>query len=156
MVEGFVVTTLDTAVRLNRYLFEELWTIIFKKVPKIFKSYIFNASLAAGLMLWLSWTNAFQLIWPIFGAANQLLAALALIAVSVWLAKRKKPTLFTLIPAIFMMVTTIWGLYILLVTKYLVQQKYPLVVTDILLLVLSVGVIILSVKKLISISREKA
>ena len=33
LVEGFVITTLDAAVRLNRYLFEELWTIVFKKVP---------------------------------------------------------------------------------------------------------------------------
>jgi carbon starvation protein len=149
MVEGFVITTLDTAVRLNRYLFEELWAVLFTNPPAWLKSYIFNAVLAAGLMLWLAWTNTFQLIWPIFGAANQLLAALTLIAVSVWLAYRGKPTLFTIVPAIFMMVTTIGGLVLLLVNTYLPKKNIPLVVTDLLLLVLSVGVAYLAIKKLI-------
>jgi len=148
MVEGFVVTTLDTAVRLNRYLFEELWSILFKNVPAILRSYLFNAALSAGLMLWLSWTNAFTLIWPIFGAANQLLAALGLIAVSVWLAKRKKPTLFTLIPAIFMMVTTVWALWVMLFDKYLPTGKMPLIITDILLMVLALAVVVVAVKEM--------
>jgi carbon starvation protein len=85
------------------------------------KSYLFNSLLAAALMLWLSWTNSFQVIWPIFGTANQLLAALTLIAVSVWLANRKKPTLFTLIPALFMMTTTFTSLILLLKNQYLPQ-----------------------------------
>jgi carbon starvation protein len=148
MVEGFVVTTLDTAVRLNRYLFEELWGILFKKVPAFMKSYPFNSLLAAALMLWLSWTNSFQIIWPIFGAANQLLAALTLIAVSVWLANRKKPTLFTLIPALFMMATTFAALILLLKNQYLPKGNVPLIVTDLLLLLLALGVIYLSVKQL--------
>jgi carbon starvation protein len=148
MVEGFVVTTLDTAVRLNRYLFEELWGILFKRIPVFMKSYLFNSLLAAALMLWLSWTNSFQVIWPIFGTANQLLAALTLIAVSVWLANRKKPTLFTLIPALFMMTTTFTSLILLLKNQYLPQGNGPLIVTDLLLLLLSLGVIHLSVKQL--------
>lgn len=150
MVEGFVVTTLDTAVRLNRYLFEELWGILFKKVPAFLKSYLFNSLLSAALMLWLSWTNTFQVIWPIFGTANQLLAALTLIAVSVWLAARKKPTLFTLLPALFMMLTTLASLIMLLKDKYLPSGNVPLIVTDLLLLVLSAGVIYLAIKKLFS------
>lgn len=152
MVEGFVVTTLDTAVRLNRYLFEELWTILFKKVPALLKSYIFNAVLASALMLWLSWTNTFALIWPIFGTANQLLAALALIAVSAWLSQRHKPTLFTLIPAVFMVVTTICSLVILLINVYIPKMKYALIVTDVLLLALSFGVIYIAVRKIFSFS----
>jgi len=153
MVEGFVVTTLDTAVRLNRYLFEELWTILFKKVPAFLKSYIFNAVLASGLMLWLSWTNAFTLIWPIFGTANQLLAALSLIAVSAWLAQRKKPTMFTLLPALFMIVTTICSLFFLLINVYLPKAKYALIVTDVLLLALSCGVIYIAAKKIFHLGK---
>ncbi|MCW7754234.1 hypothetical protein OOT00_09570 [Desulfobotulus sp. H1] len=154
MVEGFVVTTLDTAVRLNRYLFEELWSVLFKKVPAILRSYIFNAALSAGLMLWLSWTNAFTLIWPIFGAANQLLAALGLIAVSVWLARRKKPTLFTLIPAILMLVTTVWALWVMLFDKYIPAGKMPLIVTDILLMVLALAVMVVALKEMRRILRS--
>lgn len=147
LVEGFVVTTLDTAVRLNRYLFEELWQVIFKNVPKIMKSYIFNAALAVVFMYLLAYNNAFLVIWPAFGSANQLLASLALIAVSVWLVNRGINALFTVVPAIFMMVTTIYSLFVLLIEKYLPKQNYALSVFAILLIILSIGVIWLAYKK---------
>ena len=150
MIEGFIITTLDTAVRLNRYLFEELWAIVMTKPPKIFKSYIFNAALSAGLMLLLCYTNTFKQIWPIFGSANQLLAALSLIVVSVWLAKRKKASSFTILPAIFMMATTLCSLWQMLTKQYLPEHNYPLGITAILLILLSVGVIVLAVNKLSS------
>jgi len=155
MIEGFVITTLDTAVRLNRYLFEELWSTLMKNPPAILKSYLFNASLSAGLMLLLCQTNTFKLIWPIFGAANQLLAALALIVVSVWLANRGKSNLFTLIPAILMMITTLAALWELLMKHYIPNHKIPLSIAAILLIALSIGVIILSIIKLSSIRRKK-
>ncbi|MDD4557576.1 MAG: carbon starvation CstA family protein [bacterium] len=158
MVEGFVITTLDTAVRLNRYLFEELWTILFTRVPRIMKSYLFNSLLSAALMLWLAKTNAFMVIWPIFGTANQLLAALTLIAVSVWLAYRGKPTLITLIPAAFMMITTLASLYMLLINNYLPAHNKPLIAADLLLMLLSIGVIYIAAKRLagIVVKRKRA
>jgi len=153
LVEGFVVTTLDTAVRLNRYLFEELWGLLFKKPNAVLKSYYFNAGISVAVMFYLGYTNTFRMIWPIFGSANQLLAALALIAVTVWLAARKKPTWFTLIPALFMMATTLFALYKLLVTRYLPAKNIPLIISDIVLIVLAVAVIILAGRKLLAISQ---
>jgi carbon starvation protein len=147
LVEGFVITTLDTAVRLNRYLFEELWQVIFKNVPKIMKSYLFNAALCVVLMYILAYKNAFLVIWPAFGAANQLLASLALIAVSVWLVNRGMNALFTVIPAIFMMVTTIYSLFVLLIEKFLPKENYMLSAFAVLLIILSIGVIGLAYKK---------
>jgi carbon starvation protein len=147
LVEGFVITTLDTAVRLNRYLFEELWQVIFKNVPKIMKSYLFNALLCVILMFLLAYNNAFLVIWPIFGSANQLLASLALIAVSVWLVKRDKNIWFTVLPAIFMMVTTLYSLVVLLLDKYIPKQNIMLSVADVLLIILSIGVIVMAYKK---------
>ena len=147
LVEGFVVTTLDTAVRLNRYLFEELWQVIFKNVPKIMKSYLFNALLCVVLMYILAVKNAFLVIWPIFGSANQLLASLALIAVSVWLVNKKKTAWFTILPAMFMMVTTLYSLINLLFKTYLPKNNIMLSVVDVLLIVLSIGVIYLAFKK---------
>ncbi|MBU1055705.1 MAG: carbon starvation protein A [Proteobacteria bacterium] len=146
LVEGFVVTTLDTAVRLNRYLLEELWQFIFKNVPGLFKTYIFNALICVIMMFVLAYYNAFLVIWPLFGSANQLLASLALIVISVWLIKRGKKALFSIIPAIFMMATTIYSLWRLLMDKYLPKENYMLITTDILLIVLAFGVIILSLK----------
>lgn len=147
LVEGFVVTTLDTAVRLNRYLFEELWQVIFKNVPAIMKSYLFNALICVLLMYILAYNNAFLVIWPVFGSANQLLASLALIAVSVWLVQRNKTAWFTILPAVFMMVTTIYSLFILLIEKYLPKNNIMLSVVDILLMILSIGVVIIAFNK---------
>jgi carbon starvation protein len=140
LVEGFVVTTLDAAVRLNRYLFEELWAIVFRKIPPVMRHYWFNSALSVVLMWILAYSNAFSSLWPIFGTANQLLAALALLAVSGWLMLRKKKNLFTLIPAVFMIVTTLASLLILLANYYR-SKNYILMAADLLLLSLSGGVV---------------
>jgi carbon starvation protein len=145
LVEGFVVTTLDAAVRLNRYLFEELWAILFKNPPQIVRHHWFNAGVSVVLMWVLAYSNAFNALWPIFGTANQLLAALGLLAVSAWLLVRGKKYAFTLLPAIFMIATTMASLIILL-PKYYSQGSYLLVITDILMMVLSVGVVILVIR----------
>jgi carbon starvation protein len=145
MVEGFVVTTLDTAVRLNRYLFEGLWKSAFRKPPRILGSYYFNSLLCVVLMLILAKTNAFLSIWPIFGTANQLLAALTLTCVTVWLMRKRKPFMFALLPAGFMIVTTTASLLKLLFTKYLPQRNITLTIADVLLLGLSIAFVILAV-----------
>ena len=155
MVEGFVVTTLDTAVRLNRYLFEELWGLIFKNVPSLLKKFLFNSALAVALMWVLAYFNTFAALWPIFGTANQLLAALSLIAVSTWLYVRGRKNLITVIPAIFMILTTTASLLILLITKYIPQMNITLLVADVLLLLLSLGVVFLSLKTMVRLIRER-
>ena len=140
MVEGFVITTLDAAVRLNRYLFEELWSILFKNAPKLLKHYWINSGISVLLMWMLAYSNAFSALWPIFGTANQLLAALSLLAVSAWLLLRKKKTAITLVPAVFMLLTTLGSLGILL-SKYLRDRNYILIAADLTLLALSLGVV---------------
>jgi carbon starvation protein len=148
LVEGFVITTLDAAVRLNRYLFEELWNVLLKEPPAFLKSYWFNAGLSVVLMWLLGYSNAFSALWPIFGTANQLLAALGLLAVSSWLLMKGKKYSFTLVPAIFMIATTITSLLILF-SEYYSKNNYLLIVTDVLLLGLSCGVVILVFRKFI-------
>ncbi|MCX6575752.1 MAG: carbon starvation protein A [Candidatus Aminicenantes bacterium] len=145
LVEGFVITTLDAAVRLNRYLFEELWGILFKKAPRLLKYYWFNSGLSVVLMWSLASTNAFNLLWPIFGTANQLLAALSLLAVSGWLLLRGKKIAFTLLPAVFMIATTLASLGILL-REYIQKKSYVLVAADGLLFILAIGVVVLVLK----------
>ncbi len=145
MVEGFVVTTLDTAVRLNRYLLEELWRMLFRTVPRILHSYIFNSFLCVALMFVLAYYNAFKQLWQLFGAANQLLAALTLLTVSAWLIKKGKQYVFVLIPSLFMMVTTIAALGVVLVGDYLPQKNRMLITGDILLISLALGVVLLTI-----------
>jgi carbon starvation protein len=154
MIEGFVVTTLDSAVRLNRYLFEELWALMFSEVPSIMRKFWFNSGLSVVIMFLLAYFNAFKLIWPLFGSANQFMAALALIAVSVWLYRRGRKNWYTLIPAVFMVVTTMASLVYLLINTYLPAGNIILIAADILLLGLAVGVIGLSFKAIISLRHE--
>lgn len=156
LVEGFLVTTLDTAVRLNRYLFEELWGVLFRNPPRILKTYIFNSALSVALMLYLATGNTVMSLWPIFGSANQLLAALTLIAVATWLVARGRKFLFALIPAAFMMVTTVYSLVYLLQNKYLPARDHVLSVADGALIVLSVLVVVLAVKSLLAGRRVAA
>ncbi|TLD43139.1 MAG: Carbon starvation protein A [Candidatus Jettenia ecosi] len=146
LLEGFIITTLDTAVRLNRYLFEELWRVIFKNPPKILSHYWINSALAAGLMFGLAYKNTVNNIWSIFGTANQLLAALTLIIVSFWLLSKRKNIWFTAIPALFMIVTTISMLIILLIIRFIPQGNITLIITDIILLGLSLCIITIATK----------
>lgn len=145
LVEGFVVTTLDAAVRLNRYLFEELWAILFKNPHPVLKNPWFNSLLTVVIMFVLAYSNAFSVLWPIFGTANQLLAALALITVSSWLVVKGRKYFFALFPAIFMLATTITALVVLLMS-YIKNGNYILILVDLLLLALSGGVAVLALK----------
>lgn len=150
IVEGFLITTLDSAVRLNRYLFEELWQSLFDNPPAYMRKFWFNSGLSVLLMLLIAWTNSYKHIWPLFGATNQMLAALTLIAVTVWLHRAKKPTWFTVIPAVVMIVTTLAALSYKLFTDYIPSGNILLAVVDILLLILALGVMKISISKMIS------
>jgi len=165
LLEGFVVTTLDSAVRLNRYLFEELWSLLFKeKIPALLRWPWFNSGLSVAIMLLLAWKSTFNYLWPLFATGNQMLAALALIAVSSWLLTRKRQAWFTLLPAAFMIATTLASLLIQL-QKFIhdlaglpLQRQNALILlpVDILMLVLSVGVIILAAHAISRFYRKAA
>lgn len=143
LLEGFLVTTIDALVRLSRYLFEELWTTILVNPPALLKSRVFNSFLVVVGFLTLTFTNAYLKIWPIFGAANQLLAALTLIAITAWLAQKAKRYWFTAIPAAFMLITTVTSLVILL-GRYINFSNWSLVFTDVVLLLLAAGVVVMT------------
>jgi carbon starvation protein len=102
----FVLTTLDTAVRITRFLVQES---LGDKIP-VFKNK-FVVTIAVVFVAYLiGATDGWQKIWPIFGATNQLIAAVALFVVATWLMAVKKPTQYVLYPAIFMVITTIGAL----------------------------------------------
>ncbi|MCF6147584.1 MAG: carbon starvation protein A [Candidatus Kuenenia sp.] len=150
LLEGFVVTSLDTAVRLNRYLFEELWRTVFKRTPKFLGYYWVNSGLAVVLMLGLAYKNTVSNIWSIFGTSNQLLAAFTLIIISFWLLSKRKNIWLTAVPAVFMIVTTVTMLVVMLVTRFIPRGNLPLVIADIVLLGLSAGIISIAVKTLLN------
>ena len=153
MLEGFLITTIDTLFRLMRYFFEELWNVLFKKKPAILDSRVFNSILGITLTALLAFTNGYQRIWPIFGSANQLLAALTLVAVTAWFAHKSIKAYFAAIPAGFMILTTITSLLILL-KRYIESKNLTLMITDVLLLSLAIGVVFLTFKYFFKLREE--
>jgi carbon starvation protein len=102
----FVLTTLDSAVRITRFLIQES---VGEKVV-LFKNKYICTVLVVLFSYLIGATGGWQKIWPIFGATNQLIAAVALFVIATWLMAMGKPTKFALYPAIFMIVTTIGAL----------------------------------------------
>ncbi len=107
MLNAFVLTTLDTGTRLGRLIFSEL---LEKKAP-IFKNRWAASSAILVFAALLGATEGYKAIWPVFGASNQLVAALALIVVSSYLVAIKRPKKYTLYPAYFMLLTTLTALF---------------------------------------------
>ncbi len=153
MLEGFLITTIDTLFRLMRYFFEELWNVLFEKKPAILSSRVFNSLIGIILTALLSFTNSYQKIWPIFGSANQLLAALTLVAVTAWFAQKAIKAYFAIIPAGFMILTTMTSLLILL-RRYIEAKNLTLTITDMLLLTLAIGVVFLTFKHFFKLREE--
>jgi carbon starvation protein len=141
MLKTFVMTTLDSATRITRYITEELFGEGLK--IKILKNRYASTTVIILLALCLALGN-WQAIWPIFGASNQLVAALALIVATIYLFAIKRPTKFTLYPAIFMLIVTIWAL-IWQITNFLPQKQYLLGTIGIILLCLAVFMVIESI-----------
>ncbi len=106
MLNSFVLTTLDTSTRLGRYIFEELMGKKFFTLSSKWSATLITILFATVLSL----SESYKAIWPVFGASNQLVAALALLTVSSYLIRVKKPSKYTLYPAIFMLLTTISAL----------------------------------------------
>ncbi len=114
---AFCLTSLDTATRLARFMFQEFWldgskgetpenVTGYKKV--LSNIYVSTAiTVVLGVLLGL---NGYEKIWALFGSANQLLAALGLLAVATWLGNIGKNNKMFLIPMGFMLVVTIFSL----------------------------------------------
>lgn len=114
---AFCLTSLDTATRLARFMFQEFWLDSSKgETPATVKGYkkfftnlyvatIITVVLGVGLGL-----NGYEKIWALFGSANQLLAALGLMAVAAWLGNVGRSNKMFKIPMVFMLIVTISSL----------------------------------------------
>jgi carbon starvation protein len=113
-VSTFLLTTLDTSTRVGRYIFEEFFDLKGKNSRLIATAATLTLPLAFNFMILRDASGnvipAWQAIWPVFGATNQLLAGLALLVVFVWLKKKGKNTVFVILPMLFMLTMTLWAL----------------------------------------------
>jgi carbon starvation protein len=140
-VSAFALTTMDTCTRLARFTFQEYFEDIKIKSGKTLSR---NRYVATAIVVFLSvfllLSGEFTTLWPIFGSANQLLATLALLAVSVWLIKKKVNAAFVLIPMFFMFTVTLSSLFIVALNNFN-RGVYVLSVVAGLLFILSVSLI---------------
>ncbi len=110
-VASFAATTLDTATRLQRYIISEIARV--GKVKLLTRKH--PATLAAvGLAFLLAFYNGTGrgalILWPLFGTSNQLLAGLALLVITIYLARKNIPVIFTMLPMLFMLIMTAWAM----------------------------------------------
>lgn len=115
IVVSFAATTLDTSVRLMRYIIAELGTEY--KIPAISKTHVATSIAvvsSAALVLLPEGPNGFgsggYLLWPLFGTANQLLAGITLLLITIWLKLQKRNFLPTLLPMLFILAMTLWAM----------------------------------------------
>ena len=114
-VSVFCLTSLDTATRLGRYMFQELFTPHGMEASDLtgWRAVLVNPWVATIITVVLGvglGMTGYQLVWPLFGAANQLLAALGLLAVCAWLGNAGRNNKMFYFPMAFMMVVTLTSL----------------------------------------------
>ena len=123
----FILTTIDTGTRIARFLLQEVMGKLYAPFGKT--DWLPGAIISTGLVTlgWgtLIWTGSIDTIWPMFGIANQMLAAIALCIVSVWALNngRGKFALLTLIPMVFVIVTTTTAGYQMVTGRFLTDFK---------------------------------
>jgi carbon starvation protein len=143
MLNAFVLTTLDTSVRLSRFITVELLGPLAAPLGNRYVATL----LPVILSYLLAATGSQGSLWPMFGAANQLIAALSLIVVTAYFMKRKKSLKYTLIPALFMLVTAcgalLWKGYAYLTAE---TPNYVLAFSALVLLALAIFVVFQGVR----------
>ena len=126
---AFCLTSLDTATRLARFMFQEFWMEpgqTPKDIEGGFKKLMVNPYFATiitvvlGILLGM---NGFMKIWGLFGAANQLLAGIGLLAVAAWLGNAGKNNKMFLFPMTFMMIVTIYSLGLIIRNQVMIIMK---------------------------------
>ncbi|MFW6170140.1 MAG: carbon starvation protein A [Planctomycetota bacterium] len=152
-ISAFMLTTLDTATRLSRFVWQELFLPAAGQEERtrlpVWRHFLAHAVPATLVVVAAAGTLALSGsawdIWPVFGASNQLLAALTLLVVTLMLVRRKANFWVALIPMLFMSVITVWALFELLKANLKPEGQTLLVAATGVLLLLALGLAGMSV-----------
>ena len=163
---AFCLTSLDTATRLARFMFQEFWIDGTKgETPENvtgLKKVMANPYISTGITVVLGillGLNGYAKIWALFGSANQLLAALGLLAVATWLSNVGKDNKMFLIPMAFMLCVTIasllinsWQQFNVILAGGADWGPYVQVVLGLMLVILAV---VLAIEGVTTIAKQK-
>jgi len=143
MVNQFILTTVDSSSRIGRFIISE------NLFPKLKNRYI--TTLITIIPAWLiAITQSYESLWRLFGSSNQLIASISMIAVSSFFLTKKRNVKFIVIPALFVLVTTLSALAYLILSPngYIAQGNYILVIISALLFILGTIVAVEGFQKL--------
>jgi len=135
MVNQFILTSVDTSARLGRFIVSE--TLI----PKLKNRIV--TTLFVLIPAWLlAITNSYETLWRLFGTSNQLIAAITMITVSSYFISKKINVRFIVIPAMFILITTMSALAYLMLRSggYISTGNYSLAVIS--LIMFSLGLLV--------------
>jgi carbon starvation protein len=147
-VSAFALTTLDTCTRLARFTLQEYFEDMPQPAAQVMaKNRYLSTTIVVILSVLLLASGEFEKLWPIFGSANQLLAALALLTIGVWLIKKNISATFVTIPMFFMFTVTLASLG-LFAWKNFQDEGYILASIASILFVLAIALILLAIRSL--------
>ena len=124
----FVFDTLDVATRLGRYILQEFFgkrgrtaAILATTATLLLPAFFMSSELTLGGKPVPAW----KVFWSVFGTSNQLLAALTLLGLMVWLRAggRRGAAWMAGVPMVFMMTMTLWSIYLML-AKWLAAKNW--------------------------------
>ncbi len=140
-IVSFANTTLDSAARIQRISLQEIFTSKSGTIRKpVDNRYVATAVIvlaAAAMTFFKPGGQGAMVLWPLFGSLNQLMAALALGVVTVYLASKKIPVYYTLLPMLVILILTIWAM-IENLAGFIRNHEYFLVMLSGLILLLTV------------------
>jgi carbon starvation protein len=145
MVACFAATTLDTATRLQRYIVQELADVV--RVPALRNKYAATTVAVAtgGALALISGPSGpgsgGMILWPLFGAINQLLAGLAFLVIAFYLIRHSRPVYMLVLPLAIMVVVPAWAMTRNVITWH-GQGKWLLVAIGVAVLLLEVWMIL--------------
>ncbi|TWT99832.1 Carbon starvation protein A [Botrimarina colliarenosi] len=142
LVACFAATTLDTATRLHRYVIQELaGTLHFQPLTNRYTATTLSV-VGGGAMAMIPGPagpgSGGLMLWPLFGATNQLLAGLAFIVIVVYLWRRGLPVAFAMIPGLALLAIPGWAMAEQVINDFLPARNWPLVAFGVAILVLQI------------------
>jgi carbon starvation protein len=145
VVISFAATTMDTGVRLQRYIVQEIAEVA--HITPVARNLTLATTIAVVVPLAMALVPGggdrgytFGVLWQLFGTTNQLTAGLALAVIAVWVTRRRRNPIAVLIPLVFLLVMTTWALILNLV-NFIEQEQWVLAPLDLAIFVLSVWLI---------------
>ncbi len=142
VAKSFAMTTLDSAMRFTRIAFAES-TVTFR-LPEIFRDKtvsLLPGGLAIALLVYFRYGMT---LWPLFGASNQILAAIALLAAATYLRSLGRPTIHYIIPFFIMIISSMTAMAYEIFMTYIPGEKWILVFIGTVVFICGLGVVVIA------------